>query len=123
MSLKAWRRVKEWKLKRMSGRRRVPLRVRVAVMMIQMLKMQVRSHRCCCQPRSNWRSPLTRPGPTTGETKYGVLEEVKPAGDMGTEDMEVTLSEAALTAGNLTPMSSQDAVIIYAPGHEVKSLK
>ena len=68
-------------------------------------------------------SVLTGAEPTTRETKYGVSEEVKLAGDMGTEDMEVTLSEVASTAGNLRPTSSQDAVIIHAPKVEVRSLK
>ena len=68
-------------------------------------------------------SVLTGAESTTGETGYGAWEELKPAMDMGPEDMEVAMGEVALTMGDLTPMSSQDAVIIHAPEDEVRSLK
>ena len=57
-------------------------------------------------------SVLTGAEPATGKTGYGAWEELKPAGDMGTEDMEVAISKVASTIGDLTPTSSQDAVII-----------
>ena len=44
--------------------------------------------------------------PSTGGTEHKAPEEAKPADNTGTEDMEVTLSEAASTTGNITPMHS-----------------
>ena len=68
-------------------------------------------------------SVLTGAEPTTRETKYGAQEEVKPARNTGTEDMEVTLSKAASTMGDLMLVSSQDAVIIHIPEDKVRSLE
>ena len=42
---------------------------------------------------------------------------------MCTEDMEVALSKAVSAVDGLTPMSSQDVVIVHATEEEVRSLK
>ena len=68
-------------------------------------------------------SVLAGAEPTTRETGYGAAEELNPAGDMGIEDVEVAISKVASTMGDLTPMSSQDAVIINASEDEMRSLE
>ena len=68
-------------------------------------------------------SVLSGAEPATGETGYGAWEELKPAKDAGTEDIEVAISKVASTMGDLTPASSQDAVSIHTPEEEVRSLK
>ena len=68
-------------------------------------------------------SVLTGAEPATGETGYGAQEKLRPAGGMGTEDMEVAISKTAPTTGDLTPVSSQDTVIVHSTEEEVRSLK
>ena len=68
-------------------------------------------------------SVFTGAEPITGETGYGAQEELKPAGDMGTEDMEVTTSEVASTVGDLMSASSQDTVIIHVSEDKVRSIE
>ena len=67
-------------------------------------------------------SALPRAGPAIGEARRGAQDELKAASEMCAEDMEVALSEVALAVGGLTPMSSQDTVIIHTTEEEVRSL-
>ena len=63
-----------------------------------------------------------RAEPSTWQAGYGAPEEVKPADDASIEDMEVTVSEAALTAGGLMSAHSQDTMEVHIPKEEVWSL-